>query len=250
MLKKEREREIIEQLKSNNGFVTVKELCDKLFASESSIRRDLSSLESMGLIYRTYGGAELITNFSNVISFDKRSQHSIDAKKVIAKKAAALIKDGDIIFLDQSSTAFFLANEIINNHTLTVVTNNIAILSLLTKSQMKVIASGGIMSKENHTCLIGTDAEYIFDNTYADIMFFSAKSLSYDGVISDCTREEICVRNSMLKNAKQKVFLCDGEKFGTRSPYKQCTLSDIDFLVSDKENFDDFTQIPQKLKLQ
>ena len=70
-MKNEREREIINILKDENGFITVKELCKKLFASESSIRRDLTALENRGVVKRTYGGAELITNFSKLtcISF-------------------------------------------------------------------------------------------------------------------------------------------------------------------------------------
>lgn len=236
MLKNEREREIINILKNESGFITVKELCEKLYASESSIRRDLTALENRGTIKRTYGGAELMTNFSNVISFDKRYHHNIEAKKVIAKKAAKLIKDGNIIFLDQSSTSFYLANEIINKNSLTVITNNIEILCLLSKSGIKVVSSGGFLSPENRSCLIGSDAQTIFENTYADIAFFSAKSLSNDGIISDCTREEVTVRNSMLKNSAKKIFLCDSEKFGTRSAYKQCSLSEIDYLISENEN--------------
>ena len=68
------------------------------------------------------------------------------------------------------------------------------------------------------------------------IAFFSAKSLSNDGIISDCSREEVTVRNSMLKNSAKKIFLCDSEKFGTRSTYKQCSLSEIDYLISENEN--------------
>ena len=235
MLKNEREREIINILKIQDGFITVKELCEKLYASESSIRRDLTVLENRGFIKRTYGGAELITNFSNVIAFNQRSHHSIDAKKIIAKKAAKLVKDGNIIFLDQSSTAFYLANEIINNSSLTIITNNIEILCLLSNSNLKVVSSGGFLSAENRSCLIGNDAQSVFENTYADIVFFSTKSLSDDGIISDCTREEVIIRNSMLKNAAKKVFLCDSEKFGTKSAYKQCELSDIDYLISENE---------------
>ena len=130
MLKNEREREIINLLKTEDGFVTVKGLCEKLYTSESSIRRDLTSLEQKGIIKKAYGGAELVKSFSNVTSFIKRSHHNINQKRIIAQKAGTLIKDGDIIFLDQSSTAFYLANEIITNNTLTGVTNNIDILSL------------------------------------------------------------------------------------------------------------------------
>ena len=86
MLKNEREREIINLLKNENGFVTVKDLCERLYSSESSIRRDLTALEHKGLIKKTYGGAELVKNFSNVVSFIKRSHHNINEKKNHCKK--------------------------------------------------------------------------------------------------------------------------------------------------------------------
>ena len=249
MLKKERETEIINILKAENGYVSVKDLCKKLYASESSIRRDLTSLEKSGLITRSYGGAELIVNFSNVIEFDKRSRHNSPEKKIIAKKAKALIKDGNIIFLDQSSTSFYLANEIIDNHSLTVITNNTAIISLMANSGIKTIASGGSLSNENRTCLVGPDAQYIFENIHADIMFFSAKSLSFDGIISDCTREEILIRKSMLNNANIKVFLCDSEKIGTHSPYNQCKIDDIDYLICENDMVKHFSNTSDKLKI-
>ena len=235
MLKSEREREIINFLKDNDGFANIKELCTKLYASESSIRRDLAALEGRRVIRRTYGGAELITNVSGAIDFNRRAHHNVNAKKAIAKKAVTLIKDGDVIFLDQSSSAFYLANEISHNSTLTVVTNNIEIIGLLSSSGIKTISSGGMLSPDNRTCLVGRDAHYIFENIHADLAFFSTKSLSDDGIISDCVREEVLVRAAMLKNASKKVFLCDSEKFDTRSAYKQCTLFDIDYLVSESD---------------
>ncbi len=236
MHKNERKREIISILKNNDGFVSVKELCSTLFASESSIRRDLTTLENRGIIKRTYGGAELLTNFSNVVTFEKRAHHNTDAKKIIAKKAANLISDGNVIFLDQSSTSYYLANEIINRPSLTVVTNNIEILGLLSTSKIKTFSSGGYLSTENRSCLVGTDAMQIFDNIYADMVFFSTKSISDDGIISDCAREEVLVRDAMLKNSAKKIFLCDSEKFTTHSPYKQCTLRDIDILICENNS--------------
>lgn len=247
MQKNEREREIINILKENNGFVTVRELCRSLYASESSVRRDLTVLEGRGIINRTHGGAELITNFSNVVAFSKRSHHNTQAKKAIAKKAATLIRDGNVIFLDQSSTSFYLACEIMNNGTLTVITNNIEILSLMSDTGIKTMSSGGVLSSENRVCLVGPDAHVIFENTYADIVFFSTKSLTYDGVIWDPSREEVLVRNSMLKNAAKRVFLCDGEKFGTNSAYRQCTLADIDVLVSESEEAKRFGSVAPNL---
>lgn len=249
MLKNEREREIICLLKNENGFITVKALCQKLYASESSIRRDLTALENKGVVKKIYGGAELITNFSNVIEFNQRSHHCVEAKKIIATKASALIKDGSILFLDQSSTSFYLANEIRNRKSLTVITNNLEILYLLSSSAIKVVSSGGFLSPQNRNCLIGPDAHSIFESTYANMAFFSAKSLSDDGIISDCTREEVALRNSMLNNAAKKIFLCDSEKFNTRSAYKQCTLHDVDVLVSESEDAKKFSTYESALKI-
>lgn len=234
MLKTQREQLILSFIKQNGGFADVKTLCNKFFTSESSIRRDLARMESMGLIKRSYGGAKLNDNYSTIINFNERFNQCAYEKTLIAKKAIKLINDNSIIFLDQSTSSFFLAKELPNKPSITVVTNNVEILRLLSNTSINVICSGGQLFKDNRNCLIGVDAEQIFSNTYADFLFFSCKSLSSDGIISDCSREEVALRNTMLKNSKQKVFLCDSSKFDSRSPYTQCTLCDIDYLITDQ----------------
>lgn len=239
MLKSDRQNQICALL-SEKRFITVKELSDTLFASESSIRRDLAALEKSGFLKRNHGGARIIYSGELVVPFDIRAHKNISAKQVIAKKAISLINDGDIIFLDQTSTSFFLAVELIKTKSVTVVTNNREILNLLANSSLTVIFTGGTVSKANSNCLVGPNAQKSFEEIYADIVFFSVKSLSDDGVISDCSQEEVFVRNSMLNSASKKVFLCDAAKIGTRSSYKQCTLNNVDYLITDYEDTDKF----------
>jgi DeoR/GlpR family transcriptional regulator of sugar metabolism len=249
MLNREREQEILSILKTTNGFVTVRQLCESLFASESSIRRDLKALETRGLVKRSYGGAVLESNYSNIVTFNHRTRQNISAKREIAQKAAGLIKDGDIVFLDQSSTAFYLAGELIDRSSLTVVTNNIEITMLLANSKIRLISSGGFLSNENRNCLIGGDAQRTFENVFADIMFFSVKAISDDGLVTDCSREEIIVRETMLKNADKKVLLCDSSKFGMRAPFKQCELGDVDYLISEENSAQHFSEYQSKIEL-
>ncbi len=249
MLKNIREREILNIIKEKGGFATVKELCTTLYASESSIRRDLAALEGKGSVKRTYGGAELVTNFSNVVSFNKRVHHNIDAKKAIAKKALNIVHDNSIIFLDQSSTSFYLASELIEKKGITVVTNNIEILSLLSSTAIKTICSGGYLSHENRSCLVGTDAQNTFGKIYADMVFFSTKSLSLDGTISDCDSEEVAVRSAMLKNADKKIFLCDSEKFPSRSPYTQYDIKDVHYFICENDRAKSFGELNKCLKI-
>lgn len=249
MLNREREQEILSILKTTNGFVTVRQLCETLFASESSIRRDLKALETRGLVKRSYGGAVLENNYSNIVTFNHRTRQNISAKREIAKKAAARIKDGAIVFLDQSSTAFYLAAELIGRSSLTVVTNNIEITMLLSNSKIRLLSSGGFLSDENRNCLIGSDAQRTFESIYADVAFFSVKAVSEDGVVTDCSREEVVVRDAMLKNAAQKVLLCDSSKFDRRAPFKQCALEDVDILISEGSRAQHFAAYTGRVEL-
>lgn len=250
MYKNERENEILKLLNSER-YLTVKQLSEILYASESSIRRDLTSLENQGMVSRSYGGVSIVKNSSQVIPFSTRAHHNLSAKKIMAAKAASLIQDGDIVFLDQSSSAFFVAYEILKKSNITVVTNNIEIIAFLSQADVEIISSGGILSRANRNCLLGSDAHHIFENIHANVLFFSAKALASDGVIYDCVREEVCIRNTMLANAEKKVFLCDSEKLGQYAGYKQCTLEDIDFLITESDSTKSLQQLPgyQKSKI-
>lgn len=248
MLNREREHEIISILKAADGFVTVHQLCERLFASESSIRRDLKALEAQGLVRRSYGGAALAAG-ALIGSFDCRTRQNISEKCDIAKKAAGMIQDGEVIFLDQSSTSFYLARELMNKSSVTVVTNNIEILMLLSGTELRVLSSGGYLSSENRNCLIGGDAQDIFSQIHADHLFFSVKAISEEGAVMDCSREEIIVRNVMLRNSRSRVLLCDSSKFGQRACFQQCTLADVDCLISEGSSAGQFSGISEKLML-
>lgn len=238
MYRSERENEIIKLL-TGERYLTVKQLSELLYTSESSIRRDLTALEKQGILTRSYGGAQLIKNSSQIIPFSTRAHQNIAAKKIMARKACRLIHDGSVIFLDQSSSAFFVAYELLKKKNITVVTNNIEIISLLSETDMEVISCGGKLSRSNRNCLLGSDAHQIFSEIHADILFFSAKSLTANGTIYDCDREEVCIRNTMMSNAEKKVFLCSSDKFDRYSGYKQCTLNDVNLFITELDSMED-----------
>lgn len=241
MLKQERENEIIQYL-SRNGFTRVKDLCEILYASESSVRRDLAKLEKRGVVKRSYGGAEYISFNAHILPFGTRSYDYVEEKHRIAQKAVGLIKEGNIIFLDQSSTCYFLSLYLRDLKNITVVTNNIEIVNILSKTNVTVHCSGGKISRDNSNCLIGDNAQKTFENIYADIAFFSSKAVSDEGVISDCAQEEIFVRKSMFKNAEKKVFLCNSQKIGGHSSFVQCSLSDVDAAIAENDGLVKFKQ--------
>ena len=234
MYQNERELEI-RKILMQKGYASVQELSQWLYTSPSSVRRDLASLEKQGLVKRSYGGAEPVKSSSQILPFSTRAHQNIPAKKAMARKAAKMVPDGAIIFLDQSSSAFFVACELQGRADLTVVTNNVEILVLLGQSKLDVIACGGRLSRSNRNCLLGSDAQDTFSQIHADIAFFSARALSADGIIWDCDREEVCLRQSMLQNAHKRVFLCASEKFPLQAGYRQCTLDDVDYMITEED---------------
>ena len=80
-------------------------------------------------------------------------------------------------------------------------------------------------------------------------MFFSVRAVSEAGLVTDCSREEVIVRDAMLKNAAQKVLLCDSSKFNGRAPFKQCKLEDVDILISEDDRAQYFAAYTGRVEL-
>lgn len=239
MFRNERKNEILKILTARD-YVTVAELSKLLYTSESSIRRDLVELEQETLVERSYGGVELAKSNARSVPFALRLHSRIREKKVMAEKAASLVGEKDIVFLDQSSSALFLAQELFRTKKVTIVTNNLEILCAEQPAGVTVYSTGGRVSGYRR-CLIGENATRIFSDMRADFAFFSSKALSPEGVIYDSSLEEVKVKEAMMNHSAKAVFLCDSEKFDKYAGYKQCDLKSVDYLVSERD-------IPEKFK--
>ena len=230
MIKSERQEMILEILQ-NCRHSTAAMLKEQLFTSYSSIRRDLEELENMGLIRRSYGNVELTGNNPLMVSYPIRINKNSEQKKIIAKKAAKLIREGDTLFIDPSSSCSFFAREIIHMKGITVVTNNVEVVNIMSQSGINVICSGGLQTDPNRYALIGPIAENTFRSIHADWAVFSVRSLTTDGKLYDVHYSETALRKVMLENSAKSLFLCDSSKLETISTYYQCCLADIDYMV-------------------
>lgn len=116
MFVEERQEEILNLL-YRDGKVRVKDLSEKFGVTEDCIRKDLASLEKRDLLQRAYGGAVIKERGHKGHSQKVSARHNknTEEKKTIAKKAVQLIKDGDVIFLDTSTTNEEIAKEILKS---------------------------------------------------------------------------------------------------------------------------------------
>lgn len=226
-------QEQILSILDERSYVTVNDLAAKLFTSPSSIRRDLARMQNSGLVTRSHGGVSLPAPISGVASYYDRMRKNTQEKRKIAQKASTLLESGQKILLDSSSTDAFLLPHIAKIKNIMVFTNNLTTALNATELGIDTHCLGG-RAIGTSTALSGTETYRAISNIQPDILFFSAQSLDVDGTISDSTEEENLVRLMMLDVAKTSVFLCDSEKFHTRSLYTLGNLNDIDFAVFDK----------------
>ena len=230
-MKTMQEKKVLEILETQQ-YASVDDLAVSLCVSTSTVRRTLETLQQKGLVTRTHGGVKINSDNNFSPSFTFRIHQNSFEKKKIALSAIKLIKNGDIIFLDGSTSAFYIAEYLKEFKNIRVITNGIDTLSLLAKNNILAYSTGGQVSSENPSVLVGRYAEDLICNFHADIAFFSAQAMDNGGEIYDCFEDEIFLRRAMIKNAKAKVFLCDNTKVGKTSSYHLCSLKDIDYVVS------------------
>lgn len=228
-------------------YASVEDIASSLYVSPSTVRRKLTKLQEMGLVVRTRGGAKISDTSNFLPSFSFRTHQNSLEKKKIALSATKLIKNGDIIFLDGSTSAFFIAEYLSEFKDIKVITNGLDTLSLLAKNGIDAYSTGGVVLKTNSSVLVGEHALNTINKFHADVTFFSAASVTEDGKIYDIFEEENPVRTAMFKNSTKIVFLSDSTKFGKVSPYYTCSISEVDYVVSDKDISGEFksTVIPE-----
>ena len=211
---------------------SVKELAEKLFISEPTVRRDLVFLQKKEIVSCKRGIVTLKTNSPDQrIPLFIRHLEQNEAKQIIARKAASHIKDGYVIMLDASTTAFHLLPFFTEFKNILVITNGAKTALESASMGIRTICTGGEMTLESFS-YIGPDAELVLKNYNADIAFFSCRGVA-DGIATDNSIMENNLRKIMIKNSKKKFLLCDKSKFEKTYLNTLCNIDDIDGLITD-----------------
>lgn len=230
-------KEILEILKRENS-LKLTEICKLTYLSRSSVRRVLIALEQQGLVKRYYGGVSLVSKSISEKPYNIRASENIKLKELICAKAASFVRDHSVIFIDSSSTTYYLLSHLKNFNHITIITNSIEIaLYFKDYSSIKVYLTPGYL-KTNSVSIIGEFASEFLDHFKADLAFYSCKAFDYDSFYEG-DELQANVKKRMMKNAKLNIVLCDSSKFNKSAYFRLCNFKDIDYLISDLELNDD-----------
>jgi DeoR/GlpR family transcriptional regulator of sugar metabolism len=230
-MRTDREKQILEILLKEKQ-ATVKQLAKALFISEPSVRRDLTRLEKQNLIKRIHGGAilEETALSKNRIPFLIREYEQSNAKVLIAQKAVELVGDNDVIFLDASTSCYYLIPFLTSKRNLTVITNGVKALIKLAEYDIHTISTGGTLVN-SCLALTGAEAYQNIETFNADIAFFSCRGVSEDGYLTDISPEENNIRKRMIKHSKKSYLLCQTEKIGKGYFHNLCHKDEISGII-------------------
>ncbi len=223
--------------------ISTDKLSEMLNVSPSTIRRDITKLASKNLVTKIHGGVTKANTGINVeISKNRRFVSNLDKKNNISDKAIEFIKNNSTIFMDSSSTCYQLAKKLNKFNNLSIVSNGIHSLSLLSEYRTFRIysISGEIKNNED---IVGPLACQSIKNYKCDILFFSCSAFSIASGLTDATIDNSHVKKEMLLNSKLKIALIDSTKFDKNFFSTLASIDQIDYLITDKKPDDKYIDL-------
>lgn len=241
---KERESFILEYLRKNKE-ASVGELCSAMFVSEPTMRRDLAVLNSAGKIIRTHGGAMHRSEPGENLPQEYREREHSDAKVIIGKKCLSLINDGDTVMIDGSSTALELMRVIAAKKSIIVITNSAKAPIMLSGTQVRTFVSGGELASNSYA-YVGSYAEDFLRSFNADVCFFSVRTLTPEGYLTDNAIAENSIRKIMMSRSKRSVLMLNSRKIGEPCISTLAHIKDLSYVVSETDISDNFKEYKEK----
>src|SRR5690242_14763666 len=218
MLAETRRRSIAEALRSS-GAVTIGELESRFGVSPMTARRDLAELERRGVVRRTHGGAVLPAVSAHEDSFARRLEANAPEKAALAEAAVALMSPRETVFLDSSTTTYFVARRLVETGlAATVLTNSLPVMELLFNEGgpgLEVIGIGGTLRRLTRS-FVGPFAVRTVQGHFADRLFLSVKGVAANGMLTDADPLEAELKRTMIEQAGESVLLIDHSKLSVR----------------------------------
>ena len=230
--------DISEYLKEKK-YASVDELMEKFQLSRSTVRRTLIAMEEKNLLKRVRGGAEIVDNEEESLptNFREIFNEKKEEKIKIAQKAAELIKDNDVIFIDSGSTCYYMIDNI-KAKNITVVTNGILHIQKLMAMGINTYILGGYAKPEKNL-IIGEDIVKKISSMNFDKAFLGTMGIDSRSGFTTMMLEDGEVKKAVIKSSDLCYILADTSKFNVRKFYTYGDFSQATIITNSKVEFED-----------
>jgi DeoR/GlpR family transcriptional regulator of sugar metabolism len=232
---KEKRQQLILDTVHDNHQVTVSELSHRFDVSEVTIRRDLRELAAQGMLRRAHGGAIIATPAPPEPPVLQRIAQAKNCKACIGRAAAALVSDGDSVFIGSGSTTAHVARHLVGRQNLTVVTNALNVATELATSEgVTVVVTGGMM-RASELSLIGHIAEQALREIRVDKAIMGMQAISLEAGMTNDYLPEVMTDRTIIGMAPELIVVADHTKFGKVASAYIAPVECITTLVTDSE---------------
>lgn len=199
-----------------------------------TVRSDLSVLEGAGLVRRLRGG--VTWPFSPERPLEENQRRHAAAKRRIGQAAAALVQDGETIFLDVGSSATEVARHLSPTlRGVTVITNGLNIALEVEKlAALRVIVTGGTLRRLQHS-LVSPYALDLIGRVQAQRLFLGCNGVDVQAGVTNANHEEAEIKRAMVAASREVHVLADRSKLGAVASARVLPLDAIQTLISDAQ---------------
>lgn len=214
------------------GSASMEELCNQFQVSINTVRRDVVELIRRGTVEKVYGGVTTRRSDQALTPYAERRSNRENVKAAIGRKAAEMVQDGDIIFIDSGTTTLQLIDNLAHVRELTVITNNMeAVVRAVPYENMTVIVLPGQLGRKTNS-LTGDDTVASLRRYNIRIAFMAATGLSIHGATNSSPREYE-IKRAAVDRCEKAVLLVNQEKIGVTGLMTFAPLNAFDAVVTD-----------------
>jgi DeoR/GlpR family transcriptional regulator of sugar metabolism len=230
MLKMERHAFILHQVNLHNQVLSA-DLSKQINVSDDTIRRDLQQLADEGKVIKVHGGALSPSYHSG--HHTAKDVYGYSQKKIIAQKAASLIKNGMFVLTGGGTTIVELARALPVNLHATFISGSIsALFEYSSHPNIEVIAIGDKISK-NSKITVGLEAISKIRELKADLCFLGVNAISLENGVSDNDWDVVQIKKAMIESTRRLVCLTISEKINSQQPIQVCGCNKIDTIITE-----------------
>ncbi len=214
--------------------VSMEDLCTEFDVSMNTVRLDVANLVKKGTIKKVYGG--VCSNHRNsLVPFEERKMKNSEKKKLLCRAAAALVEDGDIIYVDSGTTVMYLTDYLDKHNNVTILTNNLnVIMRAVPYENIQVICLPGILERKTNS-FVSAETGKILARYNIKKAFFAATGVNENGDVTNSSSLEYEIKREAMQNSEHKYLLLDSSKYGKSALMTYAHIADMDKVIADED---------------
>ena len=207
--------------------------------SKNTVRRDIGEIVARTDIRKIYGGVSVQYN-KIPPPFSERSSVNLEVKELIGRRAAELVDDGDIIYVDSGTTTCHIVDHLQGKTGVTVLTHSLDVINRAVRNpELNIISLSGTLNRKTFS-FTGQSTIDVLSDCNISKAFMAANGVTVQNGVTQSTSIEFAIKKTVVAHSDRVFLMMESRKFGAVSLLTYCRLDQLDAIVTEKLPPQDF----------